>query len=47
MNELQEALRKAKVINVPHYDKEHDRFVFDDGKIVSNTDPIFARFKWA
>lgn len=47
MNELQQQLRKAKVINVPHYDKDNDRFVFDDGKVVANNDPIFNRFKWA
>ena len=47
MSELQEQLRRAKVINVPHYDAKGDRFVFDDGKVVSNNDPIFSRFKWA
>jgi len=47
MSELNEQLRKAKLINVPHYDAKNDRFVFDDGKVVSNTDPIFNRFKWA
>jgi hypothetical protein len=47
MNELQQQLRRAKVINVPHYDKDNDRFVFDDGKVVANNDPIFNRFKWA
>ena len=47
MSELQSQLRRAKVINVPHYDAQNDRFVFDDGKTVSNTDPIFAKFKWA
>ena len=47
MNELQEQLRKAKVINVPHYDPAGDRFVYDDGKVISNSDPVFARFKWA
>jgi len=47
MNELQSQLRRAKVINVPHYEKEHDRFVFDDGRVVANNDPIFDKFKWA
>lgn len=47
MNELQQQLKKAKIINVPHYDKDNDRFVFDDGKIIANNDPIFSRFKWA
>jgi hypothetical protein len=47
MTELQQQLRRAKVINVPHYDKDNDRFVFDDGKVVANNDPIFNRFKWA
>jgi len=47
MSELNEQLRKAKLINVPHYDAKNDRFVFDDGKVVSNTDQIFNRFKWA
>lgn len=47
MNELQHQLRRAKVINVPHYDADNDRFVFDDGKIIANNDPIFNRFKWA
>lgn len=36
-----------KAINVPHYDRDNDQFVFDDGKVVSNTDPIFEKFKWA
>jgi hypothetical protein len=39
-------LRKNKAINVPTYDRENDRFVFQDGKVISNTDPIFAKFKW-
>jgi hypothetical protein len=47
MNELQQQLRRAKIINVPHYDRDNDRFVFDDGKVVANNDPIFDRFKWA
>ena len=47
MSQLQEQLRRAKVINVPHYDQQNDRFVFDDGKVVANNDPIFQRFKWA
>lgn len=47
MTELQSQLRKAQVINVPHYDAVKDSFVFDDGRTVSNTDPMFARFKWA
>lgn len=47
MSEANEELRKAKVINVPHYDASTDRFVFDDGKVVENTDPIFQKFKWA
>jgi hypothetical protein len=46
MGELQDQLLKAKVINVPHYDQANDRFVFDDGKVVQNNDPIFKRFKW-
>ena len=47
MSELQEQLRRSKVVNVPHYDAGTDRFVFDDGKVVANNDPVFARFKWA
>lgn len=47
MTELQGQLRRAKIINVPHYDAVNDRFVFDDGKTVANNDPMFARFKWA
>ena len=47
MSELQGQLRRAKVINVPHYEPQGDRFVFDDGKVVSNSDPMFSRFKWA
>jgi hypothetical protein len=34
------------MISVPTYDRVNDQFVYDDGRIVSNTDPIFARFKW-
>lgn len=47
MSELQHHLRRAKVVNVPHYDASNDRFVFDDGRVVANNDPIFSRFKWA
>lgn len=47
MNELQDQLRRAKVVNVPRYDAVNDRFVFDDGRTVANNDPIFSRFKWA
>jgi hypothetical protein len=47
MNEYNHQIRRAKVINVPHYDAENDRFVFDDGKTIANDDPIFAKFKWA
>ena len=47
MTELQSQLRRAKIINVPHYDAANDQFVFDDGRKVANTDPIFSRFKWA
>lgn len=47
MNELQQQLRRAKVVNVPHYDANEDRFVFDDGRAVANNDPMFAKFKWA
>ena len=47
MNELNHQLRKAKIVNVPHYDSANDRFVFDDGRVVANNDPIFSRFKWA
>ena len=47
MSQLQEQLRRAKVINVPHYDAQNDRFVFDDGKVIANNDPIFKRFTWA
>ncbi len=44
--EANRQLRKNKAINVPRYDRENDRFVYDDGKVISNTDPIFNRFKW-
>jgi hypothetical protein len=44
--EASQELRKAKVTNVPTYDRVNDHFVFDDGKIVKNDDPIFKRFKW-
>jgi len=47
MTELQYHLRRAKIVNVPHYDASNDRFVFDDGRVVANNDPIFSRFKWA
>jgi hypothetical protein len=47
MNELQQQLRKAKIVNVPHYDQLNDQFVFDDGRTVANNDPIFQKFKWA
>ena len=40
-------MKKQKVINVPHYDKQGDRFVFDDGRTISNDDPIFKKFNWA
>jgi hypothetical protein len=43
---VEKELRKAKLINVPHYDFQNDRFIFDDGKIVDNTDPIFKGFNW-
>lgn len=35
------ALATAVNVNVPHYHPETDSFVFDDGKVISNTDPIF------
>ena len=47
MTELQSHLRRTKIVNVPHYDATNDRFVFDDGRVVANNDPIFSRFKWA
>lgn len=31
----------TKNINVPHYNPDNDTFVYDDGKVISNTDPIF------
>ena len=43
-DETAKQLRKGKLINVPHYDKIQDRFVFDDGRIVENTDEIFKQF---
>ena len=46
MTELNDQLRRAKVINVPHYDPKNDRFIFDDGRVVQNNDPVFDRFKW-
>jgi hypothetical protein len=43
---MEKELRKSKLINVPHYDFAGDRFVFDDGKVVENSDPIFQGFNW-
>jgi hypothetical protein len=33
-------------VRVPHYDFESDSFVYDDGEVISNTDPIFKQYKW-
>jgi len=40
------AMATAVNVNVPHYDYDSDSFVFDDGKVISNTDPIFKEYKW-
>ena len=47
MAEAAAELRRVKAINVPTYDKDLDRFVFSDGRVVNNNDPIFDKFKWA
>ena len=47
MVEAAAELRKGKAIKVPNYDRENDRFVFNDGRVVENNDPIFDKFKWA
>lgn len=47
MTELNYQLRRAKLINVPHYDAKNDQFVYDDGRTIKNNDPIFDKFKWA
>ena len=35
------------VYDVPYYDMKQDAFVYDSGKVVSNSDPIFEKFKWS
>jgi hypothetical protein len=47
MTELNSQLRRATLINVPHYEAASDQFVFDDGRRVNNNDPAFNKFKWA
>jgi hypothetical protein len=45
-NAASKALAQATNINVPHYDFDSDSFLFDDGTVISNTDPIFNEYKW-
>lgn len=40
------AMASASNVNVPHYKQETDSFVYDDGKTISNTDPVFKEYKW-
>lgn len=42
----QNAMIATTNINVPRYDYDSDSFVYDDGKVISNTDPIFKEYKW-
>lgn len=46
MATIETQLRKSKYLNVPKYDATNDRFIFEDGKVVSNTDPIFEGLNW-
>ena len=41
MNNFSIAMSEATNVNVPHYDQKTDSFIFDDGKVISNTDPVF------
>ena len=41
LRQAQAALVTAVNVNVPHYHPETDSFVYDDGKVISNTDPVF------
>ena len=38
MAEAEKERRKHKLISVPRYDRVKDVFVFDDGRIVENSD---------
>lgn len=38
---------RLAVYDVPFYDIKQDAFVYDSGKVVSNSDPIFEKFKWS
>lgn len=33
-------------INVPFYDAKEDKFYYQDGKTISNSDPVFKEYKW-
>jgi hypothetical protein len=46
MAEAEKERRKHKLITVPRYNKEKDIFVFDDGRTVENSDPIFKEIPW-
>lgn len=39
-------MMNATNVNVPHYNWESDSFVYDDGKVISNSDPVFKEYKW-
>lgn len=40
------AMISSPNINVPHYHEDSDSFVYDDGKVIANNDPIFREYKW-
>jgi hypothetical protein len=42
----QERRHRVTTYDVPYYDFKTDAFVYDSGKTVSNSDPIFDKFKW-
>ena len=46
MVEAEQERRKQKLISVPHYSRQLDAFVFDDGRVVSNSDNLFKDIPW-
>jgi hypothetical protein len=46
MKKAHTAMAEAINVNVPNYNQETDSFIYDDGKVISNTDPIFKEYKW-
>ena len=43
---VHEALMYKTDINVPFYDAKDDKFFYQDGKTISNSDPVFKEYKW-